>query len=369
VSFRRPQKTPLQAALRQAERSVSGALFLLFSTEDPNQKVDLRARFVSGVCSVLIYKKRLTMLQAEKQLKPTQLNILRQLPEHRRPPPDILWGDWVQGRDPSVGATLGSWLELGASYVAGSLRKEPPPTAVDWGQREQELNAQFSSYPGKIHVDLGTGLLRLVDGQTVCAQSALQVVGSYRAAAKSYLAGWADPTLSQRVRPLPIFGCASQLFRLELVDAQSEAHRAAWLGGVLYLFEHRLSDRVYFLGLDKLEEPGSNAGYEIEDLRPEMFSRVETLLRAADHYEPERMKSLLNSQSQEVRRLLPLVEGNRAVSTQVSITADILEEVATRVSTHNLLGVRRSELSGKDREMVQKELSQMRQGWGPEEDL
>ena len=94
-----------------------------------------------------------------------------------------------------------------------------------------------------------------------------------------------------------------------------------------------------------------------------MFARVETILKAAARYDPERMKGLLTSQSQEVRRLRPLVEENRALHSLVTVTAETLDDMAERLSTHNLLGVRRSDLSGKDLDMVKQGLEQIRVGW------
>ena len=361
MSFRRPQKTPLQRGLRQAERSVSGALFLLLAAGRPEQKVELRARFVSGVCRLLIERKVLTMLQAEKQLNQVQLEFLRGLFQGAS-----AWGDWLAGRDPSVEATLSGWLQLGANYVAGVLRDEPSPPAVDWGQREQELSAQFSSSPGKVEIDLEEGFVRLVKNRSVLAESQAQVLGTYRFEQRNYLSGWSDPQVSQRARPLPVFGCASQLFRLELVEARSEAHRAAWLAGIRYVFEHRRGQDVVFLGLDRPEKPATGSVYEKKDLAPEMISRVETLLRASEHYEPDRMRSLLRSQGQEVERLLPLVNPSSSIHSLMLGTAEALNGLSTRVSTHNLLGVRRSDLSRKDQEMMETELSEIRLSWDDE---
>jgi uncharacterized protein DUF6882 len=303
------------------------------------------------------------MLQAEKQLKPVQLQLLCQLTERAHLHPESLWGDWLLGREPVVAANLSSWLELGANYVAGVLRQEAKPPAVDWGRREQELNTQLASYPGKIEIDLENGTLVVVKDRTISAQSSVQVLGTYDEKAKSYLSGWSDPSLSRKVRPLPIFGCASQLFRIDWVDAQSEAHRAGWLGKVRFVFEYRRSDRVLFLGLERPEEPGSGATYEKKDLTPEMSARVETLLKALDRYDPERIKSLLKSQSQEVHRLVLLVKGNQAVGSLLTITAETLEDLATRISTQNMLGVHRTNLTSRDRELLKEELSQIRLSW------
>lgn len=342
---------------------MSGALFLLLPGETPEQKVDLRARFSAGVCALLIKRRLITNLQVEKQLSGDQLEILRELPSEQNPPPEVLWGHWLDGRPLSDGSILSAWIQLGADFVGSSLRDEPEPPAVDWGQREQEFQAQLASFPGKVEIDLAGAHLRISQGTTVTAQSPIQVMGTYHLDEKAYLAGWADPQLTAAARPLPVFGCASQLFRIEPVEAASEAHRAAWLGRVRHLLPFSRPERVYFLGLESLAAPGSSTSFGRDDLRPEMLSRVKTLLKAVQHYEPERVKSMLTAQGQEVERLLPLVETHRATKTLLQTSAETLYTLADRISTHNLVGGRRSEVRSKDRDLLEKELSQLSANW------
>ncbi|MCA9781550.1 MAG: hypothetical protein KC800_32755, partial [Candidatus Eremiobacteraeota bacterium] len=321
MSFRRPQKTPLQRALREAERSVSGALFLLLEPRDADAKVDLRSRFAAGLCAILIAQKHLTTLQAEKQLSEGQLEVLRTLPEGEVPSPQLLWGEWLNS-ERSIAATLGTWLELGSRYVSARLRDEAEPSPIDWSRRDQEMLQQFSSFPGKTVLRLETGLVQIVEQDRVTAQATVEVLGSYDETTLTYLAGWSDPELPAVARPLPIFGCASQLFRLTLVEAQSEARRACWLGKVYYLYEAVKDSRHYFLGLDKLEGSGFDSNFGKSDFSTEMLARVETIRKAATHMEPDRFKGLLTSQSQEVRRLAQLADGNAPLSAAIIQTAD-----------------------------------------------
>jgi len=364
VSFRRPQKTLLQRALREAERSVSGALFLLLQPPDAAAKADLRTRFVAGVCAILVVWKHLTILQAEKQLSEGQLNLFRSLPENEFPSPTALWGAWLDREEPSTAASLGSWLELGSRYVSARIRQEAEPAPIDWSRREQEMLQQFSAFQGRTVLDLASGKVRIVDHDVVTAEAAVEVLGSFQPESSTYLAGWADPSVPRAARPLPVFGCPSRLHRLQLVEARSEARRACWLGRIHYLHEVVQKDRHYFLGLEKLNGVHTEASFGKADFTPEMLARLETIRRAARHMEPERFRGLLVSQSQEVRRLTQLVQESPNLRAALTATAESLKSLAEQVETHRLLGIERSELSGKNREQLQKSLADIGALWG-----
>ncbi len=363
MSFRRPQKTPLQRALREAERSVSGALFLLLNPSDAASKADLRARFVAGVCAILVVWKHLTTLQLERQLNEGQLDVFRALPENEYPSPSALWGSWLEGQGPPTAASLGSWLELGSRYVSARIRQEAEPAPIDWSRREQEMLHQFSSFQGRTELDLENGSVRIVHHDTATAEAAVEVLGSFQPDTSTYLAGWADPAVPPAARPLPVFGCPSQLFRLQLVEARSEARRACWLGRIHFLYEIVQDDRHFFLGLDKLNGIHSTARFGRSDFSPEMMARVGTLRKAAKHMDPERFKGLLTSQSQEVRRLTQLVQESPKLSAAMTDTADALKSVAEKIETHRMLGLERSELSGKNREQLEKALVEIEAFW------
>jgi hypothetical protein len=79
--------------------------------------------------------------------------------------------------------------------------------------------------------------------------------------------------------------------------------------------------------------------------------------------EPERFKGLLISQSQEVRRLTQLVQGSPHLSSVITDSAETLKSLAEQVETHRLLGLERSELSGKNREQLQKALVELEALW------
>ena len=80
--------------------------------------------------------------------------------------------------------------------------------------------------------------------------------------------------------------------------------------------------------------------------------------------EPERFRGLLVSQSQEVRRLTPLVQESPNLRSALTVTAESLKSLAEQVETHRLLGIERSELSGKNREQLQKSLADIEALWG-----
>ena len=363
MSFRRPQKTLLQRALREAERTVSGALFLLLDPPDAATKADLRARFVAGVCSILVVWKHLTVLQLEKQLNQEQLDLFKSLPENEFPSPEALWGAWLDKRESAAAASLGTWLELGSRYVSARIRQEAEPSPIDWSRREQEMLQQFSAFQGKTKLDLATGKVRIVDQDVVTAEAAVEVLGSFQPDSSAYLAGWADPAVPIAARPLPVFGCASQLFRLQLVEARSEARRACWLGRIHYLYEVVQDARHYFLGLDKLDGVHAEARFGKSDFSSEMLGRLETIRKAARHMEPERFKGLLVSQSQEVRRLTQLVQDSPELSSAITATSETFKSLAEQVETHRLLGIERSELSGKNREQLQKSMAEIELLW------
>lgn len=363
MEFRRPKKTLLQRALREAERTISGALFLHIPVNEAAQKADLRARFVAGVCAILIARKHLTMLQAEKQLSPNQLEILNNLPANEVPAPEILWGTWLQGPAAELKSQLLSWVELGAHYVAGRLRQEPEPPTVDWGRREQELRGLLSSYEGEARVDLSSAKLTVKGSRGVEAESSFEVVGTFLAQKQEYVAGWADSAIEPASRPLPVFGCASRLFRQDLTGARSEAHRAAWLGRVSYLLEYSANGKLYFLGLDKPKAIGLQSTFQIEDIREEMLARLDKIHSAANNREPERLKDYLLSQGQEVRRQLPLFRGNPEGTALLERTADKLSGMGNQLKTQNLLGSSRSSLSRKEIEELQTELAELKENW------
>lgn len=360
MSFRRPQKTPLQRALREAERTVSGALFLLLEPPGPEAKADLRARFVAGLCAILIVQRQLTARQVQNQLNPSQLKIFNSLPPDQAPSPEALWGR-LPGRE--TAASLGTWLELGSRYVAGQLRGEEEPESVDWGRREQEMTELFSSFQGATELDFPGGLLKIVHRGTVSAQAQMEVIGTYHRDSRSFLAGWADPQVPKASRPLPVFGCASQLFRLDLVHARSEAQRTARLGRMRYLYEHQDPDRCLFLGLQKLDAVGSSAAFSLADFQPEMQTRIEIILKAAEHLKPERLKGLINSKSQEVQRLVPLVQSEPSLRRHLQETADTLQSLAQEIDTHLILGLGRSTISGRDKERLGEKLAKLREAW------
>ena len=363
MSFRRPQKTLLQRALREAERSVSGALFLLLQPPDADSKAELRARFVSGICFILIAWKHLTSLQVEKQLNEGQLQVFRTLPESEIPDPATLWAGWLDAREPATAASLGTWLELGSRYVSARIRQEAEPAPIDWSRREQEMLQQFSSFQGKTELDLENGRVQIVHQGGVTAEATVEVMGSFHPETSTYLAGWADSAVPRAARPLPVFGCPSQLFRLQLVAARSEARRACWLGKTYYLYEVVQDERYHFLGLDKLHSVHGEARFGKADFSSEMLARLETIRKAAKHMEPERFKGLLLSQSQEVRRLTQLVQESPHLSSAITETAETLKSLAERVETHRMLGLERSELSGKNREQLQKALAEIETLW------
>jgi hypothetical protein len=359
MAYRRPQRTLLQAALREAERSLSGALFLLFPSSSTEQKRELRARLVAGLCHGLILRKQLTMLQAEKQLSTTQLSFLSALSTDPGTALQQLW----QPYDRSNLGRLASWTELGVAYVAKRLRREPDPPAVDWGQREQELRGLLSSYPGEVSVELKEGRLKIVDGRKVSAEAPLEVIGTYTGTEKLYRAGWADQSVEPGARPLPVPGCASQLFRLDLTTARSEARRAAWLSHTSYLLEFTQGDRLSFLGFEKPQPRKTANTFQTADLRPEMLARFKAVEQALKIRQPERLKDLFLSQSQEVERLLSLFENNTNGELKVQKTADTLRAMGDSITTRTLLGGNRSHLRSRESERLLNSIQSLQELW------
>jgi hypothetical protein len=350
-------------ALREAERTVSGALFLLLSPSDAAAKTELRSRFSAGVCATLIRAKQLTSKQAQAQLSETQLAYLNSLsldePDFMKP----VWGEWLFAGDSIREFTLFAWLEAGSVYVAGRVRGEPEPPRVDWAQREQEFRQNLSGFSGKATIDLKSGVMQVAEQQGVVAQARIRVLGSFQEQTKQYLAGWADPSLSDEVRPFPVFGCASQLFRLDLTGARSEARRAAWLGEFPYLWEYSHGDSLLFLGVGRMESVVTSAKFQLRDVLPEMVARFEALEKDLSRREPERLRDTFRAQGEEVRRLAGLFEPETPHLSLISDTSEVLLEIAREIKTETLFGRNRSSLSSGETRDIRGRLSELGRRW------
>ena len=74
-----PKRTALQQAVREIEKSVSGALFLLFYAETAEQKVALRSIFVAATCYQAQLQLVVTPSQLHRELSESQLSFYRTL--------------------------------------------------------------------------------------------------------------------------------------------------------------------------------------------------------------------------------------------------------------------------------------------------
>lgn len=358
VSFRRPKKTLLQTALREATRSVSGALFLLFEAGSPKEKADLRERFEVGVCSILIARNHLTLRQATNELKPVQQELLGTIQEKDAATPQ-LWEEQLARAGPTAPSTLLSWLDQGADYVSRRLRGEPEPPAVDWSRSEQLFRERVRDYRGELKVSMDHGELKVGDA----ARAPLKILGKYLQPADTYLSGWADGSVPTAARPSPIFGCASRLFRIDLEGARSEARRAAWLGGFSYLLEYYEDETLHFLGVRKLESLETRVTFGVEDFRPDMIARFRQLAKDLKVRQPSRLREIFKAQAQEVLRLADLTASNTSLQELIKHTSESLEELAESLTVKSLFGASRDTLKNSEQERANTVLEKLRADW------
>lgn len=364
--MRKPKRSPLQQSLRDAEKSVSGALLLYFPEADGNQKASLRQAFVAAVCVELIAADGpLTELGLRGQLSEGQAQAFQNM----KGGPLNGFLDLVRAAGLSVPPGFPPqvliWLELACRYVNSVLQREKEPPTVDWGRREIEFREQMGKWGqgARYHLGLPKGRLEIrTQGGTV-AHAQVQVLGTYREQAGHYLAGWSDSSLPEVSRPLPVMGCASQLFRAEPIQALSEAQRSAWLCGVKYLIQHESDQKTLFLGVGTLESESQVDAFSEDDVSPEVLAKLQNLERSLSRRTPERIAGLFQSHSQELERRLSLFAPSSAVAMKLTKTAENLGKLGKDIKIHSLLGGKRDSLGGSEKRDLSAKIQELRSEW------
>jgi hypothetical protein len=375
--LRKPKRTVFQQSLRDVEKSVSGALFLLLNPQTVDEKTSIRAYFAAGVCYELERHGAVSRAALTAQLSPIQLNAFEQLelatPDEISTTPFLrvamVFGFLVKGSHTSdtavFDATIAAWFQLSYNYVAGRLRGDLPSPVVDWGRRELEFRERLKSLASapSFRVNLKQASFQILDGQTVKGQATLEVLGLFSADEESYQAGWAAPTIPMEARPYPVLGCASQLYRVSPVEAQSEAHRCGALAGVQYVFEYPVGSELQFLGLGRIESVADSSSFGEEDVRPEVMAKIRDLESSLSSKSPERVADLFLAHAQALTRRLSLFESGSQGYLKLEETTLVLKALGKGIRTQSYLGGTRSELGKGERRDLSKELTRLQTIW------
>jgi len=369
----------LQQTLREVEKSVSGALFLLLQCGSTEAKTSLRAALTAAVCYELEQHGIVSRSDLSKQLSPTQLSALEKL-EARQPNESCpveylrvakllapLAGVDVSSDLEQVQAQLTALLQLSCRYATARLRNEPEPPLTDWGRRDIEFRERLQSLASgpSFRVKFEEARFEVLDGDTVKGEAALEVLGLYRPEQQSYEAGWGARSVPAKARPLPVLGCASQLFRIDALQAQSEAQRCASLSKAHYLFEYTKGDSVFFLGLSGITEVkgASTSAFSEDDVRPEVLAVLRELEQSLSSRTPERLCDLFRSHSQALSRRLSLFEEGSGPAQKLDRTAQTLADLGKGIKTRSFFGSGRDQLGRRERSKLATEIEQLRSVW------
>ena len=381
--MRKPQKTPFQLALREAERSVSGALFRAFVVKGAREKALLRNLF-SAVLASQLSRSVLNPNKTLSQLSESQRVEFLAL-EERLQAKGVSNGEsvlkesvaWFLERNSVSSAqeleTVNSqsfgevllWVSMAQVHVERKLRQEPDPEAVDWGRRELEFRTKVAQLGPKVscRVELASASFQLLGDGAVLAESSLQVLGVYWQDKEQYEAGWGMPDLSQAARPLPVMGCASELFRATLSEARSESRFCAWRSSVDYIFEHETQEGLYFLGLSNLTDTNLVAQFELSDIRDEVLAKLAELQSSLLRHEPERARDLFREHSQTLSRRLTLFSRNSESYRRLEELCDGLKDLSEGIDLRSFFGGKRDSVRSKDERRLKAKLGELQKAW------
>ena len=367
-----PKRTILQQAVREIEKSVSGALFLLFVAETTEQKVALRSIFVAAVCYQAQRQLAVIPSQLQRDLTESQLSFYRRLEEN--PKGDL--AVWIVAQYSAFGRLrpdeeslwakdLATWLYLAQRYLEHRVKGESGPPEVDWGRRESALRErlrQMGSPPATV-VDLEGGKLRFLRDGAEVGTAELEVIGVYFPEQKAYQAGWVLPWIPRKSRPVPALGCASQLFRVEPHQVLSKVHRSAAVLACEYHLVQNEPDRSLHLGLRNIQETGHQVTFEVQDVRNEVLAKVRKFEQFASTQEPRRVVELLTAQIQELERRQTLFSPTSPGYELLSQTVKAMEELKQGLRVDTFLGLKKSSLSREESRQVGKVAEELRTKW------
>lgn len=376
LDLRKPRKTRWQIYLREAEKSVSGALIREFQPSAAEQKAALRSAFSAAVGFVLCQGDFLRK-QVVPQLSAAQLEVFLQLEkawdqQSSDTPPLRFAAEWFF-RTFSPGTKKGQeltssilvWLGLATRHIHHAVRGEPEPEAIDWGRRESAFREKFESLAsgGGYRVDLEKATFELYLGEQLKGRAELEVLGVYSPDERLYEAGWAAPGLPDRARPHPVMSCASRLFRANPTDAQAQAQRCAWLSGAEYIVEHRVSEQLLYLGLGRLKATVVAEEFSLDDVRGEVLAKFRALEKSLSQREAERAKDAFLSASRELGRRASLFNPDGESYRAVRSVADALDELGQKITTQSLFGAARDRVKGSEQESLTLALQALRESW------
>lgn len=368
-----PKRTALQQAVREIEKSVSGALFLLFYAETAEQKVALRSIFVAATCYQAQLQLVVTPSQLHRELSESQLSFYRTL--EKDPKGDL--PVWMVAQYSAFGRLrpdegnlwakdLATWLYLAQRYLGRRVKGESGPPEVDWGRREIALRERLRQMGSNLDtvVDLEGGKLRLLREGAEVGTADLEVIGIHLPQEKAYHAGWVSELIPRKSRPVPALGCASHLFRVEPHQVLSEAHRCAGVLSCEYHLIQTDSDRSLHLGLRNLQETGHQVTFEVDDVRDEVLAKVRKLEQFAANQEPRRVVELLTAHIQELERRQTLFSPASRGYELLSQTVVAMEELKKGIRVDSFLGLKKSSLGRDESQQLSKVAEELKEKWG-----
>lgn len=351
---------------------MSGALFVLFLADTPEQKTNLRAIFVAATAYQARLKLAVTHRALTNELSDAQRAYYLELEnsEVRDLPSWIVakystFGKLKPDQDGNWAKALATWIYLSQRYLARRLKNESEPKAVDWGRREQALRERLRQMGPNVStvVNLEDGSLRILSEQREAGKAELEILGVYFPESKTYHAGWALRWVPWCSRPVPALGCASHLFRAEGHQVTAEVQRSGAILGSEYLLVKPEEGRELHLGLRSLTAANSEVRFEVADVRQEVLAKLDKLQQFASTQEPKRTVEFITAQIQDLGRLKNLFQPGARGYQLLEESSDQLTEVKLQLRTESFLGLSKSSLSRDEVRLTEACLDKLRTSW------